>query len=68
MFVHTSAAGVRGARDVSVSFRARSLRIALGGQPVVDGKLTEAVHPDECTWQFGALFVVERRSIVDVVL
>lgn len=52
--MHTSAAGLGGARDVSVNFGARSLRVALRGQPVVEGKLTEAVHPDECTWQFGA--------------
>ena len=55
MTLHTSAAEGGSARDVEVTFRARSLLVALGGRPVVNGPLTEAVHPEECTWQFGAL-------------
>lgn len=61
--LHTSAVEVGSAREVSVSFRARSLRMVLRGQPVVDGKLTEAVHPEECTWQFGASLVTESTSM-----
>lgn len=52
--LHTSAAEGVTARDVKVTFSPRRLLVALRGQSIVDGVLTEAVHPEECTWQFGA--------------
>ena len=42
------------ARDVHADFSARSLRLAVGGQIIVTGDLPKAIHPDDCTWQFGA--------------
>ena len=42
------------AGEVSVGFRARSLRVAIGGEVIVTGELPQPVHPEDCTWQFGA--------------
>ncbi len=42
------------AGEVSVDFRARSLRVAVSGEVIVAGDLPQPVHPEDCTWQFGA--------------
>jgi len=42
------------AGEVSVNFRPRSLRVAVGGVVIVAGDLQQPVHPEDCTWQFGA--------------
>ena len=54
MFVHVLVSGDVTARDVRADFGARSLRLAICSVTVVAGELPLAIHPDDCTWQFGA--------------
>ena len=42
------------AGKVSVDFRARGLRVTVCGEEIVAGELPQPVHPEDCTWQFGA--------------
>ena len=42
-----------GKKDVAVRFTARSLRVTVKGETLIDSPLKGRIYPDECSWSFG---------------
>ena len=42
-----------GKKDVAVRFTARSLRVTVMGETLIDSPLKGRIYPDECSWSFG---------------
>jgi hypothetical protein len=40
-------------KDVAVVFKAKSLKVSVKGEVIIDGDLSAAVDTDECTWCFS---------------
>ena len=42
-----------GKKDVAVRFTARSLRVTVKNETLIDSPLKGRIYPDECSWSFG---------------
>ena len=42
-------------KDLKCSFNSHTLLLEVAGKPIATGKLSAAIKPDECTWEFGPL-------------
>ena len=51
-------------KDLKCSFNSHTLLLEVAGKPIATGKLSAAIKPDECTWEFGPLLTHRLSSSV----